>query len=152
MNNYFYVVSGVVIILALLENVIPSSTSGKSVKTVISVIGVIVILSPITNVLKGDFNDFSVETNVNYNQYLQDYQNELSEYSIKYLLESEGYALNSVKVEGVYDGAKYMVNKVYLDFENLVINESDEHIDIIEKIKNLFKTRLNIIKAEIVIE
>ena len=39
--------------LALLENIIPNSSSGKSVKRVISVACVLIILSPIINIVKG---------------------------------------------------------------------------------------------------
>ena len=150
MNNYFYAVSGVIVLLSLLENIIPNSSSGKSVKTVISVICVVVILSPIINILKG--SDTAVETGTIYNEYLEDYQNNLAEKSIKFLLESEGYTVNSVEVFGVYNSSSYTVNKIAIKFENLVIMGDSEHINIIEKIENLLATRLNILKAEIVIE
>ena len=150
MDNYFYVVSGVIVLLALFENIIPNSTSGKSVKTVISVISVVVILSPIINVIKGIDN--TVEVGINYNEYLQDYQNNLTETSIKFLLENEGCTPKSVEVLGEYLNGNYTVNKIVIKFENLVIMGETEHINIIEKIENLLATRLNILKAEIVIE
>ena len=151
MENYFYIISSVIILLALLENLIPNSSSGKSVKTVLSIIAVIVILSPILNLLKGYEND-SIETSGRYDDYLENYQNNLTEKSVELLLKTEGYDLEKVKVLGEFNGTNYAVQKIQIKFKNLVINDEEEHIIIIEKIENLIFERLNILKAEIVID
>lgn len=151
MGNYFYIISSVIILLALLENLIPNSSSGKSVKTVLSIIAVIIILSPILKIIKGSDNSLT-ETGATYNQYLENYQNNLTEKSVELLLKTEGYDLEKVKVFGEYNGTNYLVQKIQIKFKNLVINDASEHIIIIEKIKNLILDRLNILKAEVVIE
>ena len=149
-NNYLYAVSGVILLLALVENIIPNSNCGKSVKRVISVACVLVILSPIINIVKE--NDDYVETSFTYNEYLQDYQNGLTEKSVQHLLISEGYEVDKVTVLGEYDGGNYTVKKIQIKFNNLVIMKGNEHINIIEKIDELLSSRLNILKAEIIID
>ncbi len=150
MNNYFYVVSGVIIILALFESLIPNSSVGKSVKTILSVICVMIILSPVINIIKGDNNATQVGTE--FNEYLLDYQNELTEFSVKSLLQTNGFSVENITVKGDYANGNYLVNKIDIKFKDLVINDETEHINIIEKIKNLLSSRLNILRAEIVIE
>ena len=151
MENYFYIISSVIILLALLENLIPNSSSGKSVKTVLSIIAVIVILSPILKIVKGSNNNLT-ESAATFNEYLEAYQNNLTEKSVELLLKTEGYDLENVKVLGEYNGTNYLVQKIQIKFKNLVINDDTEHIIIIEKIENLISDRPNILKAEIVIE
>ncbi len=150
-NNYFYVILTAIVLLALFENFIPNSNTGKSVKRVISVACVLIILSPIINLFKGDKSEI-LPTGSTYNNYLQDYQNNLTETSVKHLLITEGYDVDKVIVYGIYDGSNYTVNKIQIKFKNLVINDDKEHINIIEKIENSLSTKLNIIKAEIVID
>ena len=150
MNNYFYAVAGVIILLALFENILPNSSTGKSAKTVISVVCVVIILSPIVNIVKG--SDSFNETGSSYNEYLQNYQNQLTEKSVKLLLETEDFLVDTVSVQGEYISGNYLVNKITIKLENLVINDDSEHINIIENIENLLASRLNILKAEIIVE
>ena len=118
MNNYFYAVAGVIILLALFENILPNSSTGKSAKTVISVVCVVIILSPIVNIVKG--SDSFNETGSNYNEYLQNYQNQLTEKSVKLLLETEDFLVETVSVQGEYISGNYLVNKITIKLENLV--------------------------------
>lgn len=150
-KSYFYVVTSVIVVLALVVNLLPNSSSGKSAKTIISLIAVLAILSPIVNLFKGDDN-LSVETGNYFNEYLQNYQDDLTESSVEYLLKSEGFLMESVKVDGVYFNGKYTVKKIFVKFKNEVITDGNEHINIIEKIKDLLESRLSIIGAEILIE
>ena len=149
-NSYLNVIAGVIVLLALLENVIPNSNSGKSVKRVVSVACVLIILSPIINIVKG--SNENTETAFSYNEYLQEYQNELVEKSVNHLLITEGYNVENLIVTGEYDGSNYTVKKIQIKFKDLVINENSEHINIIEKIDKLLSSRLNISRAEIVID
>ena len=152
MSSYFYAISGVIIVLALFENITPNSNTGKTVKTIISIICVMVILSPIINFLKCNVNDNTIESNATFDEYLASYQTNLVENSIKHLLITEGYELDNVLVKTSYNNGEQILNLISIKFKNLVISSDDEHINIIEKIKNLLSSRLNINGVEILIE
>lgn len=152
MNSYIYSIGGAITVLALFENIAPNSKNGKLAKTIISIVCVTMIMSPIINIFKNDYSNSNIESNSDYNQYLLNYELNLTEKSIEYLLKNNDFTVENIDINGDNENGKYVIKSMRIKLANLVINENDEHIIISEKIKNLISSRLQIKDVEITIE
>ncbi len=151
MNNYIYAIGGAITVLALFENIAPSGKNGKLCKTIISIICVIMIMSPIIKIFKNEYNG-EVMSSASYSEYLLNYEETLTAKSIEYLLKNNDFSIENVEVNGENVDGKFIVKLVKIKLKNLVILDSDEHIFISEKIKNLIKSRLYVDDMELIIE
>ena len=139
MREWVISVFSLVMISVLSGYIIPEGKLNGFLKGLFSIIISIAIVSP---VLKIDFSNFSFENATveipfqkNYIEFIFDKKTEYIKENVKKVL--EGYdCFESVTIEYEIDKFyNYVIKKVVVDLNNSVINSNEEHIDIIEDVK-----------------
>lgn len=145
MEKYLVVVSSVIIFLAVFEGVLPSGKFGKMVKIVISMVVTLVILTPILNIFNKNY-DFNAILNESdeYVEYLNEYKKTTLEKEIKSFL-----LINDFDVVDVSVSVTTQENSLKILIEKDELNSDGEHINILEKAKNLVIERFYLSDWEI---
>ena len=145
MEKYLVVVSSVIIFLAVFEGVLPSGKFGKMVKTVVSMVVTIVILTPIVNIFNNSFDyETIINSNDGYVEYLNEYKKITLEKEVKSFL-----LINGLDVESVFVTINENNNLLEILIKKDELNSESEHINILEKAKNLVIERFYLSDWEI---
>ncbi len=147
MKEFILIVVSVTTFLAIFEGVLPRGKSGRLVKTVMSLIVVLTMLVPIVKIFNEDY-DFNSLLNGNeaYENYLEEYKITTLKKEIKAVLKSENIETLEVFVE-----LDENQNKLKILLNMGALNESDGHIDILEKAKRLVIERLYLNDWEVLV-
>jgi hypothetical protein len=144
-------VLGVLVFLSLIDIIVPKSSNGKAVKAVISLISVSVLLVPIISIIKGKTYDFNVKNDY-YHEYLLELEGNVIKNVIKKTLSDNEIKFSSVETEFNEDDNDFSLKKIIINLEIEVINGSEEHINIIKKVKLLLEGKIDFEKVELIIE
>ncbi len=148
MKEFIVILISVITFLVVFEGVLPKGKFGKIVKTVMSLIVVLTMLAPIIKIFNNDY-DFNkiLNSSASYDGYFKEYKKSTLIKEITAVLESENIEVKSVFVE-----LSEEKNKVKILLKNEVLNENGEHIDILEKAKEIVVERLYLSSWEVLVE
>lgn len=153
MNNYFFATISVIILLAFLDIIISKTKNGKVVKSVVSLIAVTMLAVPIVSIVKGDNSLIKEGYYSEYTKnYLIDLEKKVVKNKIKEALKDLEYEILNVEVEYFSENDLLEIKKVTVYLSSAVINENNEHIDILESVKNAMSTVVDVQKVEIEVE
>ena len=147
MKEYFYQTLSVITFLSIADLIVTKTKNGKIVKTIISLISVTALSIPIISIVKNvkitNENYTLVE---NYNEYL------LNQNSIKKALIDAEIDNFELKFEFSSSENLFKLEKIIIIFENEVINDNSEHIDMTERVNLALKNTINLSGVTIEIE
>jgi len=147
-------VFSVVVIIELVFNILPEGKTNKYIKGFFLLILALVVLKPVTLVKDVVNFDYNKQLNTSVNNV--EFQTEYLEYVVKnnvksrerqceILLENCKFKGAKVEIEYIHEsGVEFTVKKVKVNLENAVINGDDEHINIIEKAREVLCEFLSI--------
>ncbi len=148
MKEFIVILISVITFLVIFEGVLPKGKFGKIVKTIMSLIVVLTMLVPIIKIFNSGYDLSKVlNSDANYEKYLEEYKKTTLVKEITAVLYSEDIEVKSVFVE-----LSEEKNKVTILLKNEVLNENNEHIDILEKAKTLVVERFYLSAWEVIVE
>ena len=152
MNDYFLSTLSGIINLAFFDAIVSKTKNGKSVKIIISLFSTFLLLSPILKVFKGgDFN--SNLSSISYNEeYLNSLEDEVMLSKIKFALNRGNLNFNDVLVVYENTESEKTLIKITIFFNDSVINDENENINMLENVKKLLENTIDVNKVEIEIE
>lgn len=152
MNGYFLSTLSVIIILAFFDAIVSKTKNGKSVKIIISLFSTFLLLTPILKVFKGgDFNS-NLSSISYYEEYLNSLEDEVMLSKIKFALNRGNLNFNDVLVVYENTESEKTLIKITIFFNDLVINDENENINMLENVKKLLENTIDVNKVEIEIE
>ena len=151
MKDWIVSISAVVIITAIVSLILPEGKLGKHIKSIFSIFIVFTIIKPIIYIKDNDFNyqnifnQDNIELQYDFIDYISNEKIEEYEKNCVDILEQNGIKKASVKLTYSLNNTQEIIIKfVSVDLKNSVINSDKAHIDIINEIKKLLATYLNI--------
>lgn len=153
MNRYIIEALSAITFLAIFDLLISKSNNGKLVKVVISLISVTILAVPIVSIVK----NFSISTNeyfadLEYAEYLLNIEKKVCQNKVEKALNSDDIEYKNVILEFEQKDGFYNLNKITIKLLKTVINGSEEHINMLERVNLTLKTIINLNEVEIVIE
>lgn len=156
MGQWLISIAAVVALSVLLDIIVPEGETNKYIKGIFALITIFVIISPISNFINRDFSieDIFITSNNNssINTTLVDATkndiNNLTSNALNKALADKGY--NNV-TSRIYLNYEEKIDFVTIDINNLIIAEKVSHINIINDIKSIVSTCLNIDKERVII-
>ena len=149
MNSWILGIVGVAFLGVMLEVVIPEGKTNVFIKSIFSLMFIFVVMSPIINLVKSSNIDISGI----FGQYDDDYY-EHSSLEIKSKIENQlkqnGIEGVFVEIDGYMSNNDLVINRLYVNLSNMVINERDEHIDKYKLITGLIMEVVKVSEENIV--
>ena len=154
MSSWIISISVAVILGTLVEVIMPEGRLNKVIKSVLGVVCMLIIISPIKNLdLKSlNFNSFFGETQID-KQFVEDRQSEQIKYlesNIEKNLERNGFVGVKVKIYGNFENNSIIIKTIFVDLENLVINENSENINKYNNIVAIIKSSVDITEEQVI--
>lgn len=158
MKSWVLSIISTVFVVSLIILILPNGKLSKYIKSTLSLVVVLVIVSPLfkLNNIEINFENIFANSNVIIQQEYIDYVNQEK---IKTLIDKCQILISEIGVEGAKTSMDYYVDEqntiIILDFtvylKNAVINSENEHIVIIDKLKNTLSEFLKINKEQVVV-
>lgn len=139
MKNYLIICVISITFFSLLENMLIKGKLNKMVKSVFSIICILIIASPITNLIKGEYNLNVVNFNEDLTNHLVKIEENTAQIEIKNMLIKNNFNVSNVSVTAINDGGIIKIEKILVILKSQVINESGEHIILIKQAEDLLK-------------
>ncbi len=153
MKEYFYQTLSVITFLSIADLIVTKSKNGKIVKTIISLISVTALSLPIISIVKNvKLSNENFNYVQNYNEYLLELQEEVYKKTIKKALFDAQIDNFELEFEFSSDDNIFKLEKIIIIFENEVINDNNEHIDMTERVNLALKNTVNLSGVTIEIE
>jgi len=157
MRDWIINVAAIIILTVVAGMILPEGKTNKLIKSIFSVICLFVLIMPIQYISNGNFsvadvfsiND-EVELDNDFLYYTFSKQAASLEEDCKELLEEQGITEVEVQIIFYTDKIAFVIEKVYINIENIVILENYQHININVEISNLLADSLNIETEQIV--
>ncbi len=141
MKEYLKLLIVMVTLVSVALIILPEGRMKKTTCIAFSFIITLTLLSPIKNFI----TDYVINyTNQEYNYSIeQDYQISVYQYVVKQILKENGIKAEDVYLE--FDNFQTnVIKKVGIKLDNSVLNENEEHINIIVKVRECLSERLRI--------
>lgn len=152
MQNYFISTLYSIIFLVIVDVFISKTNNGKAVQTIISLISVLILALPIVNVIKNNtliINESNID--LNYQIHLQNLEKDILKNNVESALKREN--IEFIRVDLIYLGGDVTsINKIIITPKNLVLTNSSEHIDMLERVNLTLKNVINTGECEVLIE
>ena len=110
------------------------------------------MLSPILNLFNYNFDLDYLGEDTEYSNYLAEYEKQVIKDEIIFLLNLEDIKVNEISIDGKVESGDFIIEKIYVKIDKEVINSDTEHINKLEKAKDLIKQRLYLNNAEVKVE
>lgn len=138
----------------LIEVIVPNGKLNTFIKSIFALLLLYVIVSPLPELFNKGVNinlDYELLSDSDYVVTLNEAKLENYELSIKDQLSNLG--ISNVDIQFYADTSKteLIIQKVYVNTINIVLNEKDKHINISDIILEIISDTLNIDKGEVVI-
>jgi len=149
-------VVGVVLLIVLVDLILPDSAVAKYIKSIVSLVVVAFIVSPVAKLVKSDFN-FDNLLNSSY-QVDTEFLSEIDAQNVAVFsreleskLSEEGYVGVNISIVTGQKQNTTIIQYIYVDLCDLVINKNEAHIDYYTKIKETVAKLVGNIKEEQVV-
>ena len=156
MQNWLISIIGAVIISTIATFVMPIGRTNKAVKSVFSILLILIIFKPVFNINISDITKIFTENNVNlqldYVEYFNKEKNKSNEKLCNSLLYEYNFtnATTSIEYKTLTEGV-YKIEKVKIFLNLKVIKENNEHINIIDELRDKIKEILCIEKEQVIV-
>ena len=139
-------------ILAFFDTLVSKTKNGKSVKIIISLFSTFLLLIPILKVFKGGDISVNLSSISYYEEYLDSLEDEVVLSKIKFALNRGDINFDDVKVKYENIESEKTLIKITIFFNDSVINDENENINMLENVKKLLENTIDVNKVEIEIE
>lgn len=154
-NSWILSICGIVVIGLLAEIILPNGKTNKLIKSVLALISVSIIVQPLKLIdldnlnFDGLFNNtISINT-----QFVENRNNEkvkAIETEIETNLKNNGYSNTIISISGVYQDEKLLIDRVFVDLRNCVLNDKNLNIDKYTNIVAIIGNIIDVKKESIV--
>ncbi len=153
MDRYFIEALSAITFLAVIDLLISKTNNGKAVKTVISLISVTILAVPIVSIIKNfAITNDTISIDYDYSEYLLNLEKEVYKNKIEKALKRSEIEYESIYLEFSNGENPYELKKIVIKLNIEVINGSEEHINMSERVKLSLENVINISEVEIKIE
>lgn len=149
---------GVVIVGTLIDLILPSGRMSKYVKSIFATITVLIIVTPLPNLIKNGFRTDSgtlitpeFVLDENYMAYADKVKLKYLARGVENKLADDGMRGVKVEIDGKFDGSDIIINYVYVNLQNIVMDENISHINKYELIRESVTKYLNVEKGTVII-
>lgn len=152
---YLLSIAGVVILTTLFDLILAENKISKYVKSIMALVLIFVIVSPLPKLFKSGLNlnsflDDSMQLNTDYNNVFNDEQIRVLERNLQQKLKEGGFDNVEVTIWADFEQNNMKINYIFVDSQNLVLMENDQHININEAIKILLMEQTGIDEERVV--
>lgn len=141
----------IVIFFAVIYSIIPKDKTGKTVSLIFSIIVSILIISPFLNLkFFSNFNGEIIENvDGSYVNYIENKKINLIKNNVKNFVNSEERLIDDVEIDYEKNENDFNIKSVTVFLDKNVINNGEENIIIIDKIKSKIQMILSIGKEKV---
>lgn len=157
MTGYLLSIIGVVILGVLVDLILPSGQMSKYIKSVFGVFTILVIISPVPKLINQNYDFSQLFYSQSASTIDKDFLEvtnkkivEQMEISIEKECENSGYLGVECEIESNLVDNKLVIQKVYINLENLVISQNQVHINKYTEIVQAVMNVVNIEKEQII--
>lgn len=154
MTEWILSLIGMAFLGVVIETILPNGKLNTFIKSVFALFLLFVIVKPLPKIFN---KDLSINTDYNYeedsNFLINLNQKKLENYEISILnqLKNEGISNVNIEFEADTTSSDLKIQKVYIDICNIVLNNSDKHINITDTILKIVTNTLNVSNKEVMI-
>ena len=155
-SGWILSIAGICLLSVVIDLILPDGSMNSHIKRVFSYIIVLAVLMPFANLIKGGFNLEDVFSEVEIN-IQDDFIYNINQAKLDSWLEEINEAINNKKIVGVTVSisanifeSDMIIDAVYVDLYNAVINANDKNIDIMTEVKSVVIGILNIKEDKII--
>ncbi len=154
MTEWILSLIGMAFLGVVIETILPNGKLNTFIKSVFALFLLFVIVKPLPKIFN---KDLSINTDYNYeedsNFLINLNQKKLENYEISILnqLKNEGISNVNIEFEADTTSSDLKIQKVYIDICNIVLNNSDKHINITDTILKIVTNTLNVSNKEVII-
>ncbi len=154
MTEWILSLIGMAFLGVVIETILPNGKLNTFIKSVFALFLLFVIVKPLPKIFN---KDLSINTDYNYeedsNFLINLNQKKLENYEISILnqLKNEGISNVNIEFEADTTSSDLKIQKVYIDICNIVLNNSDKHINITDTILKIVTNTLNVSDKEVII-
>ncbi len=158
MQNWIISIIGGVILTTIVSFLLPEKSTAKTIKSVFSILLLLIIFKPLVNIdvknLSFDnlFNGKDIALQEDYLDFYNEKLNVEKEEKCNKIVYNFGFKNGETKIEykTLKDGS-YKIEKVKIFLNSSVINKNQEHIDIIEELRDNVMKFLSIEKNLVIV-
>ncbi|MBE5756651.1 MAG: hypothetical protein E7342_02510 [Clostridiales bacterium] len=153
MKNYLLEIVVIVFIMAISSLILSEGRLKFFIKSIYSITLILVIISPIIKMKNTEVNfDLFLENEIVFDQNFLDYVNNKKDENYKEILDKIllNMGINRATFEFVLDKEENSIEKIFIDLKNAVIENKDEHINIVKEIEDKIKEHYFFSNAEVI--
>lgn len=155
LNSWILSICGISVISLLAEIVLPNGKTNKLIKSVLALVSVSIIIYPLKII---DFNNLNFNSILNNaividTEFVENRNNEkiiAFEKEIELNLSNNGYVNTKISISGFFQDEKLLIDKVFVDLRNCVLNDKNLNIDKYTNIVAIIKNIIDVKKEYIV--
>ncbi len=154
----FWVVSiaGICILSVLIDLFLPSGNMSSHIKNIFNFVIILVIIAPLPNIIKNYKNDYTSFITTSDIELQNEFIYQVNRDKLTALkneidakLVSKGYQNIEVSIYADIFTSNMVIENIYVDLSNLVIENNGQHIDIKKEVENVILSVLDIDKEAI---
>lgn len=154
MTEWILSLIGMAFLGVVIETILPNGKLNTFIKSVFALFLLFVIVKPLPKIFNKDLSintDYNYEEDSNFLINLNQKKIENYEISILNQLKNEGISNVNIEFEADTTSSDLKIQKVYIDICNIVLNNSDKHINITDTILKIVTNTLNVSNKEVII-
>ncbi len=154
MTEWILSLIGMAFLGVVIETILPNGKLNTFIKSVFALFLLFVIVKPLPKIFNKDLSintDYNYEEDSNFLINLNQKKIENYEISILNQLKNEGISNVNIEFEADTTSSDLKIQKVYIDICNIVLNNSDKHINITDTILKIVTNTLNVSDKEVII-
>lgn len=156
LSSWVLSIAGICVLSVLIDLFLPSGQMSSHIKSIFNFVIVFVIIAPLPKVIKNYNVDYSSFISTSDIELQQDFIYQINHDKLEALkneieikLDDKGLKNIEISISADIFTEKMVLDSVYVDISNLVIENSDQHIDIKKEVENVILSVLDIEREEI---
>ena len=156
LSSWVLSIAGICVLSVLIDLFLPSGQMSSHIKSIFNFVIVFVIIAPLPKVIKNYNVDYSSFISTSDIEIQQDFIYQINHDKLEALkneienkLDEKGLKNIEISISADIFTEKMVLDSVYVDISNLVIENSDQHIDIKKEVENVILSVLDIEREEI---
>lgn len=155
-SGWILSIASICVISVLIDLFLPQGQIASHIKTVFNFVIVLVVISPLPNLIKTEidssiiFSEQEIELQEEYIYQLNRDKLTMLECSIEKALEDENLLNVDISISANIFTIQMIIETVYVDLSNLIIENNDKHINIKNEVVNVVTSFIKINKEDIV--
>lgn len=157
-SEWLMAILAVVLLGVVVDLILPNSTLSKYIKSTLATVTILVIILPLPSLINSGFDwesDLFSSSEITLDQDFLDYATEIK---VSYLesglisqLSDDGYDGLDINISAHSESGEIIVDYVYINVDNLVLELENEHIDKYEQVIELVCSYLEIESSKVVL-